>query len=307
MSDLKFRLESILFSAGQKVSIDELSRLTKERDFERIKQALHELRLELEQKGGSLMLANEGEFWKMTVREKYLPFVRKIVTQTELPKSAIETLAVVAFKAPVLQSKIISIRTNKAYKHLDFLEEDGYITREKKGRTKLIKLTKTFFEYFDLPPEELKKKFEGFKDLEKALEKKEEAHEAESARVEVIAEAAAGAKEPEVDLVTQSGELKKLEVYTEEPKTEIFEREEIPPPLEVAEDKLGELETYGEKEEKRKSTRKNIKRKKKKHQKNQKEMMVMKKMLLKKMLVNLKKNLKKLKKIKKKNPLKKKE
>ncbi|MEM4263565.1 MAG: SMC-Scp complex subunit ScpB [Candidatus Woesearchaeota archaeon] len=266
MSDLKFRIESILFSAGQKISIEDISRLTKERDLERIKQALEELKQEFEQKGGSLMLVQEGDFWKMTVREKYLPFVRKIVTQTELPKSVIETLAVVAFKAPVLQSKIISIRTNKAYKHLDLLEEDGYITREKKGRTKLIKLTKTFFEYFDLPPEELKKKFEGFKELEQALEKKEEQYEAETIRAAEVIEESKGVKEPGVELVTQSGEIKKLEVYTEEPKTEVFEREEIPPPLEPAEDKLGELEIYGEKEEKETPKKKHKKKEKKEKQ-----------------------------------------
>ena len=260
MSDLKYRIESILFSAGQKISLEELSRLTKERDFERIKQALHELKMEQEQKGSSIMLIQEGDFWKMTIREKYLPFVRKIVTQTELPKSVIETLAVVAFKAPVLQSKIISIRTNKAYKHLDFLEEDGYITREKKGRTKLIKLTKKFFEYFDIPPEELKRKFEGFKDLEKVLEKKEEQHEAESERAEEIT--AAVAKEPEIDLITAEGKAQKLKVYLEEPKSEVFEREEIPPPLELAEDKLGELETYGEKEKKEEKHKKKHKKKK---------------------------------------------
>ena len=269
MSDLKYRLESILFSAGQKISLEELSRLTKERDFERIKQALHELKMEQEQKGSSIMLIQEGDFWKMAIREKYLPFVRKIVTQTELPKSVIETLAVVAFKAPVLQSKIISIRTNKAYKHLDFLEEDGYITREKKGRTKLIKLTKKFFEYFDIPPEELKRKFEGFKDLEKVLEKKEEQHEAESERAEEIT--AAVAKEPEVDLVAADGKAEKLKVYDEEPKSEVFEREEIPPPLELAEDKLGELETYGEKEKKEEKHKKKHKKKKEKEERKEEE------------------------------------
>ncbi len=269
MSDLKYRLESILFSAGQKISLEELSRLTKERDLERIKQALHELKMEQEQKGSSIMLIQEGDCWKMTIREKYLPFVRKIVTQTELPKSVIETLAVVAFKAPVLQSKIISIRTNKAYKHLDFLEEDGYVTREKKGRTKLIKLTKKFFEYFDIPPEELKKKFEGFKDLEKVLEKKEEQHEAESERAEEIT--AAVAKEPEVDLVAADGKAEKLKVYDEEPKTEVFEREEIPPPLELAEDKLGELETYGEKEKKEEKHKKKHKKKKEKEERKEEE------------------------------------
>ena len=39
------------------------------------------------------------------------------------------------------------------------LQEQGYIAKEKFGRTYKVKLTKKFFEYFDLPSEEAKKAF----------------------------------------------------------------------------------------------------------------------------------------------------
>ena len=210
MSDLKNRLESILFAAGKAIKLEELSRLTKERDLDVVKKALDELRHELEQKQGSVMLMNDCDEWKLTVREKYLPFVRKIVTKTEPPKSIIETLAIVAFKAPVLQSKVIQIRTNKAYQHLDFLEEKGYITREKKGRTKLIKLTQKFFEYFDVPPEKLKEKFKDFKELDTAIEQME--------------------APAEVDLLDEEGHKVKLEEYNAEPELEHYK--ETPSPVE---------------------------------------------------------------------------
>jgi len=184
-SDLKNRLEALLFSSGKPMQIEELSRITKEKDLERIKKALQELKQDLEHKKSSMMLINDGNEWKLTVREHYMPFVRKVVSKTELPKTILQTLAVVAYKAPALQSQIIKIRTNKAYKHLEFLEEKGYITREKKGRTKLIKLTQKFFEYFDLPPEKLKQKFEGFKEFEKAIEQKEKALEKKTGKVEI--------------------------------------------------------------------------------------------------------------------------
>ncbi len=162
--DLKNTIESVLFSAARRIDVQELSKICKERDSEKIKEALNQLKLDLEQKNSSLLLVNEGEFWKLTVREKYMAVVSKIVTKTELPKSIMETLAVVAYKSPVLQSNVIKVRTNKAYDHLAQLEEANYITREKKGRTKLIKLSQRFFEYFDLPPEKLK---EHFKEVQK--------------------------------------------------------------------------------------------------------------------------------------------
>ena len=54
------------------------------------------------------------------------------------------------------------------------LEQIGYIIRQKFGRSKLIKLTPKFFEYFDLPPEKLKEKFQDFSAIAKAIEDKEE-------------------------------------------------------------------------------------------------------------------------------------
>jgi segregation and condensation protein B len=247
MSDLKNRLESILFSAGKQLTLEELSRLTKERDPEKIKQALVELKEELEKKDSSIMLVIEGDSCKLTVREKYLPFVRKVVSKTELPKSIIETLAIVAFKAPVLQSKVIHIRTNKAYKHLEFLEEKGYITREKKGRTKLIKLTQKFFEYFDVPPDKLKEKFKGFEELDAAIDKMEEPKE--------------------VDLVDEEGHKVKLKEYDTEPELEPYK--ETPSPTEKYVEKVDGLETYGEKAEKKKKRRKKPKKKEEKKEKKE--------------------------------------
>ena len=39
------------------------------------------------------------------------------------------------------------------------LEEMGFVAKEKHGRTFKVKLTKNFFEYFDLPSEEAKQAF----------------------------------------------------------------------------------------------------------------------------------------------------
>ena len=119
------------------------------------------------------MLVEEGDFWKFTVQDHFIPMVRKIVTETELTKSVLETLAVIAFKYPILQSDMIKLRTNKAYDHLVELEKSGYITRQKHGRTNLIKLTEKFFKYFDLTEEKLKEQFRDFDSIAKAIKEKE--------------------------------------------------------------------------------------------------------------------------------------
>jgi len=148
--DIKYQIESILFACGRKISIDELSQLLGIRVKEVIKDKLHELQKEYRDKNSSLMIVDEGDEWKVTVKEKYLSLVRKINPHTELSKTIMETLAVVAWKQPTKQSDVIRIRTNKAYEHIAELERMGFLVKEKYGRSYLLKLTQKFYDYFDL-------------------------------------------------------------------------------------------------------------------------------------------------------------
>ena len=269
MIELKKLVEAVLFAAGKAVDIVELSRLCREPDFSKIMLALEELKQEYEEKQGSLMLVRDGDFWKITVREQFLSIVRKIVTKTELNKTVVETLATVAAKAPVLQSAIIKIRTNKAYDHLFALEEMGYISREKKGRTKLIKLTPKFFDYFDVPEGKVREKFARVEELEQQITQKEDSMAQSKENFEqrkeehklTDEEMKKSAEEEGKRLDGEIGQLEKqLPPMPEEPK-------EAEPKIEVYSEKLGELEVFDEgkaKKEKKPKEGKEFKPKKEK-------------------------------------------
>ncbi|MBD3319263.1 SMC-Scp complex subunit ScpB [Candidatus Woesearchaeota archaeon] len=162
-SDLANDIHAVLFSVGERMLIEELAKIVKESDVDRVRQVLVRMKEEMDAQNGPLMLLIDGEEVKLTVRSKFMNLVQKVVRHAEIPKSIVETLAVVAYKSPILQSDIIKIRTNKAYDHLKELEEKGYISREKYGRTKLVKVTPKFFEYFEISPEELQRKFDEAK------------------------------------------------------------------------------------------------------------------------------------------------
>ena len=170
---VKSKVEAVLFSVGHKISLEEISKLCRS-GKEEVLAALKELQQEYEAKQSSLMLVEEGESWKFSVRDHFIPMVRKIVTETELTRTVLETLAVIAFKYPILQSDLIKIRTNKAYDHLMELEKAGYISRQKHSRTNLIKLTDKFFKYFDLTEDKLKDQFKDFESIARAIKDKEE-------------------------------------------------------------------------------------------------------------------------------------
>ena len=156
------------------MSTEELQKLCRLNDIEELKNVLEDLKIDYNNRDSSLMIINEGNLWKIIAREKYIPVIKKVVTETELSKSIMETLAVIAWKYPIKQSDLIRVRTNKAYDHLSQLEEMGYITRQKYGRTKLIKLADKFFSYFDLPQDKLKERFSDFSQIADAIKQKEE-------------------------------------------------------------------------------------------------------------------------------------
>ena len=243
---LKNKLEALLFSSGRKMDIEELSRLSNAKTGD-IQKTLEELKKDYENKNSSVMIVNEGDSWKLTVREQFLPLVQKIITETELSKTVVETLAVIAFRYPIKQSDLIKIRTNKSYDHLKELEQMGYITRQKHGRTNLIKLTQKFFEYFDLREEQLKEKFRDFSSIAKAIEDKEQeietikqeqkaqAQEEKQKNEEINKLSSEGEKglekedtfQKEVDLMGTEGQKVPLETYENKEKAEPESKEKL--------------------------------------------------------------------------------
>jgi len=212
---LKHELYVVLFSTGKRMLLEELATVVKEKDLERVRKLLVLVKEDLEQGAHPITLIQEGDEYKLSVRSKFMDLVQKVVKQTEVPKSILETLAVVAYKTPVLQSEVIKIRTNKAYDHLSALEELGYITREKHGRTRMIKVTQKFYDYFEISPEELQKKIEE----KKAIQETEAL-----GKITVYGEP-----------IPQKNEEVKVYSEKEEGKTETPEKVEVDTPIDTGE------------------------------------------------------------------------
>ena len=146
--ELKNKAEALLFSVGKRIDIAEIAKHLRCRDIDQLTSVLNEIKNEYNTRSSPMIVVNDGVHWKIVVREKYGPVVKKVVADVELTKTLMETLAMVAWKNPVKQSEIIQIRSNKGYDHLDELERMSFISRKKYGRTKLISLTEKFFNYF---------------------------------------------------------------------------------------------------------------------------------------------------------------
>jgi segregation and condensation protein B len=150
---VKRQLEAALFSAGRHMTEEELCKLVGETK-PKLVSLLLELQSEYETRDGALRIAQDGESWKFTVAQPYTDIVTYVTSDTELPVPTMETLALVAYKSPVLQSDVIEARGNGAYDHIALLIDRGFITREKESRTFRLRLTEKFFDYFALEGEQ---------------------------------------------------------------------------------------------------------------------------------------------------------
>lgn len=160
---LKQVLEGLLFAHGRAISVEELKSIT-QASMESINAALQQLANDYDSKNSALMIVREGSSWKMTIRERFMPFVRRIVSDLEMPKSLLQTLAVIAWKAPIKQSDVVKLRGNKAYDHVKELEKLEFISKEKSGHSYILKPTQKFHQYFEVVNEhELKSLMENVK------------------------------------------------------------------------------------------------------------------------------------------------
>jgi len=166
MEDIKNKVEAVLFTTGRFLAVEDISNLTNIKELELIKQELNNLIQEYSSKNSSLQIISQGNQFKLTLRKEYLNLTTQLLKDTELDKPTQETLALIAYKQPVLQSLIIKMRGNSAYEHISRLHELEFVESDKSGRTRLIKTTPKFYEYFDVVDEELKKKFNELKENE---------------------------------------------------------------------------------------------------------------------------------------------
>lgn len=208
-TELKNQIEALLFASGRKMTVEELKLHLNISSAKAIQEAAELLKKEHEERQSPIMVVQEGDSWKVTTKEKYLSLVRKINPNTELTRTMMETLAVIAWKQPITQSEVIAIRTNKAYEHIGELEKMGFLVKEKYGRTFMLKLTQKFFDYFDLrDAQAAREMFAHVKESEETQRKLEEAR----------AQADAGARETNLPEVVEQPQEQQKESQEEQKK-----------------------------------------------------------------------------------------
>ena len=172
--ELKFILESILFSAQKPLSIKELRdvlvgaaeqddadsnvkalKKTKEAD---VTAALEQLAKEHEDAKRSYRLTCVAGSWQFVTQPDYGPWLRALVgvkaRPTRLSQPALETLAIIAYRQPVTRAEVEQIRGVNVDGTMQTLTERGLVEAvgraEVVGRPTTYGTSSLFLEYFGL-------------------------------------------------------------------------------------------------------------------------------------------------------------
>ena len=150
------KVESVLFAAARFVSVKELAKYTGCKE-EELPSIITKLKDRIE--GTSLIILEQDNSWKLAVHDTFIDCVAPVVHAIELPQNVMETLAIIAWKYPVVQSEVVKLRGPSAYDHMHQLVDRGFVRKDPFGRTYKLVLTKHFFKYFDLPSDASKQAF----------------------------------------------------------------------------------------------------------------------------------------------------
>jgi len=171
--ELKFILESVLFSAQKPLSPQELRgvlvaaaepsedaavRALKRTGIDAIEGALELLREEHEAGGRSYRLACVAGSWQFVSEGVYGPWVRVVqgnkARPSRLSQAALETLAIIAYRQPATRAEIEQVRGVAVDGVMQTLVERGLVEQagraEVAGRPAMYATTASFLEYFGL-------------------------------------------------------------------------------------------------------------------------------------------------------------
>jgi segregation and condensation protein B len=156
-------IEAALYVTGKPLDLKTLGSIVGFRSEEKVKDLARALKEKYGSDGSALEVLelSDGRF-VMQLKPQYVPHVKRLATRQLLTPGPMKTLSFIAYRQPIAQSYLAKVRGNLAYSHVRELREVGLISEERLGRTKILRTTPNFADYFNLSHETpaLKKQLE---------------------------------------------------------------------------------------------------------------------------------------------------
>ena len=149
-------LEAIIFLSGESVTLSTLKEVTEISEPE-VKKFMDELVSDYRGRKGGIFIAEIANGYQIITNPEYALWLRKFKTSsvaTKLSLPALETLAIIAYKQPIIKAEIEQLRGVNSDGVIKTLLDRRLIKimgrKEAPGRPLLYGTTKEFLQYFGL-------------------------------------------------------------------------------------------------------------------------------------------------------------
>jgi segregation and condensation protein B len=149
-------LESLIFVSDTPVQLETLVEILPESSKEAILEGIHRIRKEYEEDSRGLELVEVAGGYQFRTKSRWAEWIQRLkkAKAVKLSRSALETLAIVAYRQPIIRPEIEEIRGVDSGWVLRTLLEKGLIKvmgrKDIPGRPIVYGTTKTFLELFSL-------------------------------------------------------------------------------------------------------------------------------------------------------------
>jgi len=173
---LKALLESLLFAAGEPVTLARLEDAIQEAPRDQIRSALSRMASEYSAGGRGLVLEEVGGGYQLRTRKEFAQQVRKLLAAKppRLSRPLLETLAIIAYRQPITGPEIEHLRGVDSSGVLDTLLDRRLVRiagrKEAPGRPIIYATTPEFLEAFGLKELDSLPDLKDFQELQRAAE-----------------------------------------------------------------------------------------------------------------------------------------
>ncbi|WP_455388244.1 SMC-Scp complex subunit ScpB [Petrachloros mirabilis] len=150
-------LEALLFVSGEPVPVARLASVVGTVSKAEVEQALKTLQAQLEQEGRGIQLVKVAGGYRLVTKSDYAPWLKRLdkaKAVQKLSRSALESLAIIAYKQPLVRAEIEEIRGVETSGVIRTLLERKLVRivgrKEVPGRPIMYGTTKFFLEHFGL-------------------------------------------------------------------------------------------------------------------------------------------------------------
>ncbi|MCP5002449.1 MAG: SMC-Scp complex subunit ScpB [Planctomycetes bacterium] len=155
--EIKRIVEALLFSVHEPIPIRKMVEIIEDSDQKQIKEAISQLGREYDSYDRAFQIEEIANGFQLLSRPEYHEWVSKLVKKKndgKLSQSSLETLAIIAYKQPIIRADIEAIRGVQSGQIIRTLIEKDLVKiagrDEVLGRPLLYGTTRKFLEHFSL-------------------------------------------------------------------------------------------------------------------------------------------------------------